>query len=492
MKRALSKKNLWEKTPAPVKAVLGSALSVVPLPFLLGADFRRWYRFACEADRWDAERIRAYQLERLRSIISLAFEKAPFYRDSFRSVGFEPGDLQSVEDMQDLPTIDKATVREHWQQMLTRPITDPKVDLVTTGGTSGEPLRFYMPASRHATEFAHLTACWKRVGYTPGDTMAVLRGRVITRPVDGLYHQFDPLLRHHYYSSFHMSGPDLAGYARHLARARPAFLHAYPSSLFAFAQHLLSEQVSMPSSVRAALVESEPVFSHQREIVQSKLGLRVFSAYGLSEKVILAAECESSHDYHVVPTYGFCEIVDRQGRAVPLAARGELVGTGFMGDVMPFIRYRTGDDATHLASRCQACGREHTLLQDINPRRSQEFLLCADGCSLISMTALNLHDDTLDGVVRFQFVQDQPGKAVLKLVLGNYGARHDLARIQAHFDKKLAGRIDLQISVVAEIPLTRVGKQPLILQRCPQVASLAGTMVGAPGAEVPAPASVAF
>lgn len=357
MKRAFSRKNLWDKTPAPIKSVIGAALSVVPLPHLIGKDFRRWYKFACEADRWDAECSREYQLSELKRVLTLAYEKTKFYRESFRSVGFEPGDLKQPEDMQGLPTIDKTTIRENWQLMLTRPITDPDVDMVTTGGTSGEPLRFYMSSSRHAREFAHLCACWKRVGYKPGDTLAVFRGRVITRRHHGIYHQYDPLLRHHYYSTFHMSAEDLRGYARHISASKPNYVHAYPSALMALAPFIDLKRSPLRGVVHGALVESEPLFLHQRALLQSTLGLRAFSAYGLSEKVTLAAECEGSIAYHVVPIYGYCDILDRDGQLVADGQNGELTGSCSSNDVMRFVGYCTGQDARFLGRKCRACGR---------------------------------------------------------------------------------------------------------------------------------------
>lgn len=473
MKRAFSKKNLWDKAPRLAKAAIGAGVSKIPLPWFLGSQFRAWYRLVADADRWDIERIRQYQLQQLRRIVGLAWEKSEFYRESFKGVGFEPGDLKRSEDIQGLPTIDKNTVREHWERMLTRPITDRDVDLVTTGGTSGEPLRFYIGSSRHAPEFAHLTMCWRQIGYLPGDSMAVFRGRVITRPTQGMYYEYDPLFRHHYYSTFHMSPPDLRRYVEHLNRIKPKFLHAYPSSLYALAQFCLAEGVSLPSGIQGALLESEPVLPHQRALIKDKMHLPILSAYGLSEKVILAANCQHSGNYHVVPTYGYCEVISSEGDALSVAATGELTGTGFMNDVMPFIRYRTGDMATIAGTKCEDCRREHLLLTDIQPRRGQEFLVSRDGRTLISMTALNLHDDTFDGILRFQFVQDEPGKAVLQLVSAR-DPQPDAARFHRHFAPKLGHAIELEVRFVSEIPLTGRGKQPMILQRWKGFASLMG------------------
>jgi phenylacetate-CoA ligase len=473
VKKAFSKKNLWDKTPALLKAMVGSALSVVPLPYLLGRDFRRWHRFAGEADRWDAQRTREYQLAQLRRVLTLAYEKTEFYRNTFRAAGFQPGDLKSLGDLERLPTIDKATVAQNWRQMLTCPVEDSRVDLVATGGTSGVPMQFYMSSARHAPEFGHLTACWSRVGYQPGDVMAVLRGRVITKPTGGMYYQYDPLLRHHYYSTFHMSPADLRAYLAHIHRIQPKFLHAYPSSLFALVEFAASEGLNLPASIQAVLLESEALFPHQRASFRDKK-LRTFSCYGHSEKLVMAAQCEGSDEFHVHPTYGYCEVLDQNGAAASPGESGEIVGTGFINEVMPFIRYRTGDGVTRGGDKCNACGRQHLLLKEIQGRWGQEFLVSRDGRTLISMTSLNLHDDTFDGITRFQFQQNEPGKVVLKLVSTKAATAEDATRIQRHFEPKLAHAIDLEVQFVDEIPLTRMGKQPMIDQRCPGVAGLTG------------------
>ncbi len=465
MKPVLSKKVLWDMTPKPAKVTVGKLLSFVPLPWILGREFRTNYQFAQQADRWDAEQVREYQLQQLKRVLTLAWEKTEFYRESFQSVGFEPGDFRNLSDLQKLPRIDKTVVRENWERMLTKPITSPGVSLVTTGGTSGEPMRFYMSSSRHAPEFAHLTAAWGRVGYRPGDPMAVLRGRLIKEPVRGMYYEYDPLFRHHYYSTFHMSPDDLRKYIDHINQVRPRFLHAYPSSLFALAKFMRSEGLEFPSSIRAALLESEPVLPLHRELIEGKMGLRLFSCYGHSEKLVMAAYCENSDDYHVLPSYGYCEVLKPCGSPAGEGETGDLTGTGFINDVMPFIRYGTGDQVVRGSDACAACGRSHMQITAIDGRWGQEFLVCRDGQTLIYMTSLNLHDDTFDGIVRFQFVQDRPGEADLLLVSAD-GNPGDQGRFERHFAPKLRHGVDLTVKFVSEIPLTRVGKQPMILQRC--------------------------
>jgi phenylacetate-coenzyme A ligase PaaK-like adenylate-forming protein len=250
MKRALSRKNLWEAAPAPVKALVGRALNVVPLPYVLGRRYRDWYAFLEEAERWDAERARQYQFRQLTRILTLAYHASPFYREHFQAVGFEPGDFKDLDDMAALPTIDKETVRANADRMLTRPVDHASIDHVSTSGSGGTPLTFYMEPGRSPVEFAHLTSSWRRAGYRPGDVLAVLRGQVVPRNRHGVHHRYDPLLRYHYLSSFHLTPEQMARYVEVLHRIRPRFIHAYMSSLFMLCRFMRLSGLTFPESVR--------------------------------------------------------------------------------------------------------------------------------------------------------------------------------------------------------------------------------------------------
>jgi len=466
MKTAMSKKNLWEKTPLLLKSTLGRGLGLIPPKWLLGRSFRENCKFVRETQLWSAERYHEYQLNKLHEILKLAYEKTIFYRRSFDSTGFHPDNFHSLEDMHHLPTIDKHVVIDNLSDMSTKSVRGRDVDYGSTGGTSGVPVRFYMNAGRSAIEYAYLTTSWERVGYKLGMPIAVLRGRIVQANRNGFRHEYDPILRHHYYSNFHMTDKNIRLYLEHIRNIGSCMLHAYPSSAHAIANYITRTGQPIVQNVKGILLESETVYPDQIIDIERAFGAKTFSCYGHSEKLVLAVQCELTRNYHVWPTYGYFELLDTQGTPIKEAGqKGEIVGTGFINTIVPFIRYRTGDYATYIGEYCAACNRQHTVITDIKGRWPQGELIAADG-SVVSMTTLNIHDDTFMNVREYQFHQSIPGKATLCIVPITSLDENEQQRIVDNMNKRLQGQVILDLEIRSELIKTARGKQPRVIQKC--------------------------
>ncbi len=464
-----NRKKLWDAAPRLIRRAIGPVLGRMPATWLLGRRFRRQLAFIEESQWWNEHRIGEYHLQRLRHLCRLAYERAPFYRRRLDDAGLRGGSLRSIEELRLLPTIAADDVRRHLDEMCVVPTDAAGVDLISTGGTGGAPLSLYIGNDRSVIEYAFLSASWRRAGYCLDTPLAVFRGHVVPKNRSGLRHEYDPLLRHHYYSSFHLTDENMRRYLEHLRSIGPCYLHVYPSVVFMLARFLRRSGLDAPGNVRGIIAESEIVYPEQRDLVEKVWACRYFSCYGHSEKLVLATECEHSADYHVWPTYGYFELLDDDGNSVNTPGqRGEIVGTGFINQVMPFIRYRTGDHATYVANRCVACGREHTIIRDIRGHRVQEMLVAADG-SALPWTALNMHDETFARVRQFQFAQAVAGRAILRVVPAEGFGQADMQRIYQSLDRKLRNRIEFSIDLVESIELSSRGKAIYVDQRIPRV-----------------------
>jgi len=69
-----------------------------------------------------------------------------------------------------------------------------------------------------------------------------------------------------------------------------------------------------------------------------------------------------------------------------------------------------------------------------------------------------MHDDTFLHVRQFQFYQDTPGRAVLRVVPAEGFGDEDRQRIQHNLGRKLDGQVTFAIALVESIPLSPRGK----------------------------------
>jgi phenylacetate-CoA ligase len=428
----------------------------------------RTLRFLKETQHWDEDRLNDYQVKQLRRMLQHCAANVPYYRKLFRQIGFDPGSLRQTNDLAAIPTLDKEMVRANAQDLLAENIPESKRKYYTTGGTMGKPLGLYgLRIAGWLHDRAFMETQWARVGFSPTRLRAMLRGAVIKSKSHWKYN----LQEHAFmFSNFHMTARFAANYADVMKKLRIPFLHTYPSAALDFAR-LLKEASISPPCFEAILLSSENLYPGQREAIQSFYRCRVFSWYGHGENLVLAGECEVSHNYHVFPEYGFAEILKEDERpATEEGETGELVGTSLFNPVMPLLRYRTSDWAV-LGPRSCDCGRRYRLLKETRGRWLQEMLVGKLG-NRISITALNMHSSIFDNVQQFQFHQWERGKAELRLIRKPSYSTHDTEAILNAFKEKMGDTIDLELRFVGELPLTERGKFRFIVQSLPQEKSL--------------------
>lgn len=459
--------------PAPVRAPLRRAWGRLPFGWRMSRAFRATSRLLERSQWWSEERIRAYQVGRLRQIIAHAQQHVPAYRERLAAAGIIPESLRSLEALQGLAFLTKEDLRQDPQRYLATNIPRRRLQLVTSGGTTGTPTGFYHVARYNDdVAMAFRLAMWKRIGYTP------------TRPALDVTAAFDDGPIHHdrnrntlYLSITALDSRRLGSWVEVIRAHRPEFLIGFPSTVTLFAQ-LARDGGIAGLPIRGMITASEVLYEAQRRYLSAVFGCRILEWYGLAEYAGFASGCEYDDAYHVFPECGILELVDEQGRWVMEEGQeGEIVLTGFYNWATPFLRYRTGDRAVWGGRRCRQCGRNYPLLRTITGR-TQEFLVARDG-RVIPHTALNVHSDLFEHAWSYQLYQDTPGKVLLEIVKKPSYEDRQTPRIARMMQERLGGDVELSIQFVEEIPRTPRGKHRLIVQRLPRPQS--DGLAGPPG-----------
>lgn len=450
------KRRIYESIPLGAKAAL---LRAVPFRVWAGRAYRATMARGKWIDRASAEDIVAYQRHALGKMLDFATREVPAYQP-YRGVVER---LDPFEALKAFPLLSKDELQASFDRYLPASLAKIPHYECTTGGTSGNQLRFYVDDVSQAVETAFIHRMWARVGYTPSCRKATFRGVEFPSLKPGVYWQPNPIYNEMQFSPFHMSEATLPAYIDELRRYRPHYIHGYPSAVSLLAEHAQRHGVALRDlRLRAVLLGSEGMLPGQRETIESVFGCRVFSWYGHSERLVLAGECEHSTSYHHFPDYGVLEVLDETAHAVGEGDTGEIVGTGITSRSLPLIRYRTGDLARCLSSRCQ-CGRAVARFDSVSGRWGQDFIVGKSGAR-VSVAALNLHSDALNHVIAYQYRHSASGELVIVVVPApGYLDLHSRA-IEAAFARKLGSEFSVTVELTDSLTLSPRGKYLKILR----------------------------
>lgn len=407
-----------------------------------------------ERQWWPAERIADFQLQRLRELLLDAAANVPYYRDLFAQLGFDPVSIQNIADLQRLPLLTKAGIRANTDAL--RHAHSKGLNRFNTGGSSGEPLVFFIGNKRVSHDVAAKWRATRWWGVDIGDPEIVVWGSPIELgKQDQVKHWRDKLLRTQLLPAFEMSETKLDQFIAVIRQVKPRMLFGYPSALTHIAKHAQNRGVNMTDlGIEVAFVTSERLYEEQRNTIGQVFNCKVANGYGGRDAGFIAHECPSG-SMHLTADDIVVEIVNEAGQVQPDGVAGEIVVTHLSTNDFPFIRYRTGDIGVLDTTSC-ACGRGLPLLQGIQGR-STDFVVAADGTVMHGLSLIYILRD-LPGVQFFKVVQESRALTRVQLVTDEAFEQGSIAKIVTGFKQRLGADVQVVVDLVNNIPAEKSGK----------------------------------
>jgi len=410
---------------------------------------------ALEASQWlDRERLAALQLRNLRAFLADIGEHVPYYQQLFAGAGIVPPDVKSLADLAKIPLLTKSLIRANTDRLKARDAG--KLTRYNTGGSSGEPLVFFMGPDRVSHDVAAKWRATRWWGVDIGDPEIVVWGSPIELGAQDRIRQFrDRLLRTELLPAFDMSEANLDRFIARIKARRPKMLFGYPSALAFIARHAERRHERLDGlGIRGAFVTSECLYDHQRVEIEKAFGCRVANGYGGRDAGFIAHECPEG-SLHITAEDLIVELIDAEGRVVPAGESGEIVITHLATRDFPFLRYRTGDVGV-LDDRACACGRGLPVLREVKGR-STDFVVAMDGTVLHGLALIYVVRD-LPGIRTFTIVQESLERTRVSIV--PEGAFEDRLRttIREGIQARLGRKVVVDVDVVESIAAERSGK----------------------------------
>jgi len=418
----------------------------------------KWEKFL-ESSQWQTtESIKARQNQDLKALLQDAYKNSPYYRALFHEYNIKLSDIQAISDLDKLPLLTKDVIRQN--RGIIKYSHAGKLTQYQTGGSSGEPLQFYVSKARIAHDVAAKWRATKWWDVDIGDKELVIWGSNIECVKQSYIRKIrDSLLRTHLISAKDLDQNKMNQMIEYIHHNKPKMIFGYPSILSYLALYAKKEdKMCSDLGIKVVFVTSEVLDENQRDIIESVFGCPVANGYGGRDAGFIAHECPEGN-MHITAEDIIVEILDEQGQAVGAGKPGEIVVTHLRSYGFPFIRYRTGDIGCLDAKPC-ACNRNLPILKELVGRSSD--LIYTQNGAIVHRAEIVRPITQCHSIERFQFVQKSKEHSLLK-VKGNELKNIEQQTLKTAFKNLLGQDTELDIIYVKDIQPETSGKFKFVI-----------------------------
>ncbi|MFE4609699.1 phenylacetate--CoA ligase PaaK [Streptomyces niveus] len=290
------------------------------------------------------DELEALQLTRLRATLRHAYERVPFYRESFDAAGLRPDDCRSLADLARFPFTAKTDLRDNYPFGMFAVDQKDVRRIHASSGTTGRPTVVGYTQGDLDNWADVVARSIRAAGGRPGHKVHVAYG----------YGLFTGGLGAHYGAErlgctvIPASGGMTARQVQLITDFRPEIIMVTPSYMLTLLDEFERQGVDpRTTSLKVGVFGAEPWTQEMRREIEERFAIDAVDIYGLSEVIGpgVAQECVETKDgLHIWEDHFYPEVVDPfTGEVLPEGEEGELVFTSLTKEAMPVIRYRTRD-----------------------------------------------------------------------------------------------------------------------------------------------------
>ena len=407
--------------------------------------------------RLSGDELRALQEQRFATLLRRGWQ-IPFYRRHWGSVGIEPGDVRSIDDLPKLPSFSKsdlmASVEAHPPYGDFHGMDGAKgrrsVVMHTTSGTTGTPQPLFFGAWDREVQNALLARAYRLQGLMDDDVVHSVYGFGM---VNGGHYIREAIL--------HFTGARLLPAGTGLetrSEQQVELMRRFGATVIVgFADYILKlaavarqKGLEPGYDLPVRMVSGHLSADGHAAMAKAWPGAAIFDWYGVGDTGIIAAEGPDHDGLYIWEDAHLVEILDPDRRTpVEAGERGNICVTVlFKNTIYPVIRFNTNDLSTLLPGR-GALG--------INFRRLEGFRGRSD--NMVKLRGINVYPtgigaildeiDGLNGEYVCRLVRRQEREELIVMVETQASVADDLHALGRRVSEVLRQR--LGVAVIVEL-----------------------------------------
>lgn len=349
------------------------------------------------------------QLKKFREVFEYARQHSKFYSELYTMHGIMDLKIETWDDIQKVPLINKAMLREYSAQDIMTCKIDSSINIHSTSGSTGEPFKIAYTKFEDYTSHVRLTKAIMQHGYTPFKKLVLL-----SRYEPG--HKFEVeedfskiaclqkrlnLFQKDVISIFE----PLNDIIDKLQSIKPFIIWSTPSFINLLAIEL--EKRYQRLDIPICFLMAETISPNQMKLFRERVCKDVIDAYGCMESPSMGFSLNNLDYKNIIPNTTLTEVVNK--REFNQNKVGDIVITSLINKTMPFIRYDLGDFVGVLDDKnfpFKTIGKVHGRFDDI--------LSFGDGFSLAFHQTYQLFHGFHE-VEQYKFIQMPDYQIILQL-----------------------------------------------------------------------------
>lgn len=205
-----------------------------------------------------------------------------------------PKTIESIAQLQQFPLLTKSDINQH-RELIFGHLKDYRI--ISTGGSSGETVKFPTAKDEKATEYAntYLGKAWW--GIKPADPLLQFWGHshLFGSGLKGKWHHqkrrlFDWLINTKRLNAYNFSFATMKSYYQCLIEANPVAIIGYSSNLYQMARYITDHQLPFTpkTKLKGVIVTSETISTAEIDLVEKVFQVPVILEYGMAETGVIA------------------------------------------------------------------------------------------------------------------------------------------------------------------------------------------------------------
>lgn len=427
-------KKIYENMPKQFKYLLAPFFQKI---VLWNPVYKDSMRQLDEYDKSTEEERAETAFVKLKETLIYAYEHTAYYKRLFDQVGFYPYAMNSSEEIKKIPVMDKNIATAQGNNLL----SDENIKFYrscTSGSCTGKVFEILLDKDSVYKERAFVNHYLSKFGFHPEKTKTLA---FWGHNKDADYY-YSPMKNEIVVSPFRLfKEEEFDAVWKIVEQFKPEVVAGYPSAIYLFSQ--LVRKNKKETNFKLVEFYAENYTDEIKKYVEDTLQCVVTATYGHTERQVFAELYEGGYEFNSL--YGYTELIpleDDDGETVY-----QIICTGFNSRKMPLIRYVTDDVVKFGESGMQILG--HTT--------SEAKVIGKNGARIYKGT-LAPHIQPFKKVKLYQFVQHEKGKVFLDLILEEPFTESDFECLNAYYNRKCEGILDIEIRIVDELIMGKRGK----------------------------------